>query len=45
LRSLYDALLRDGSLFPITDDRYPFGRAGKVGFIDYQGSEVIPPMI
>lgn len=25
------------------DDRYPFGRDGKVGFIDYQGKEVIPP--
>ena len=26
-----------------TDDRYPFVRDGKVGFIDYQGREVIPP--
>jgi hypothetical protein len=25
------------------DDRYPFGRDDKVGFIDYQGHEVIPP--
>jgi hypothetical protein len=25
------------------DDRYPFGRDGKIGFIDYQGREVIPP--
>lgn len=25
------------------DDRYPFVRDGKVGFIDYQGREVIPP--
>src|SRR2546429_264875 len=24
-------------------DRYPFGRDDKVGFIDYQGREVIPP--
>jgi len=25
------------------DDRYPFVRDGKLGFIDYQGREVIPP--
>jgi len=25
------------------DDRYPFVRDGKVGFIDYRGREVIPP--
>jgi hypothetical protein len=25
------------------DDRYPIGRDGKLGFIDYQGREVIPP--
>jgi WG repeat protein len=25
------------------DDRYPFVRDGKMGFIDYQGHEVIPP--
>jgi len=25
------------------EDRYPFGRGDKVGFIDYQGREVIPP--
>src|SRR5207302_714636 len=25
------------------DDRYPFVRDDKVGFIDYQGREVIPP--
>lgn len=25
------------------DDRYPFGRDGKVGFIDHTGREVIPP--
>ena len=25
------------------DDRYPFVRDGKMGFIDYQGREVIPP--
>jgi hypothetical protein len=25
------------------DDRYPFVRDNKVGFIDYQGNEVIPP--
>ena len=25
------------------DDRYPFGRDGRLGFIDYQGHEVIPP--
>jgi hypothetical protein len=24
-------------------DRYPFVRGGKVGFIDYQGREVVPP--
>ena len=24
-------------------DRYPFVRGDKVGFIDYQGREVIPP--
>ena len=25
------------------EDHYPFGRSDKVGFIDYQGREVIPP--
>ena len=33
--------------FPVraqtSDDRYPFGRDGKVGFIDYTGREIIPP--
>src|SRR5262245_58072743 len=31
------------SLAQSPDDRYPFVRDGKVGFIDYEGHEVIPP--
>lgn len=32
-----------GAMAQDTDDRYPFVRDGKVGFIDSQGREVIPP--
>ncbi|HYW70055.1 MAG TPA: WG repeat-containing protein [Pyrinomonadaceae bacterium] len=36
-------LFSAGSWAQSADDRYPFVRDSKVGFIDYQGREVIPP--
>jgi WG containing repeat len=40
---LYLLLVGASAAGQSADDRYPFVRDGKVGFIDYQGREVIPP--